>query len=317
MSERNISGQVYQVIELNCAGATAELWPALGGNCVRWSTAVAGDILWSPPLEELIGRPTRGGIPVLFPFPNRIRGGRFSFGGRDYQLPCNDSTKANAIHGFSPRLPWHVDVSAPASATLSFRLSRDAPECANLWPGDAELALTWELSPPTLSCQATVRNRCAGPLPFGLGFHPYFRVTGPTDRIMAPASGRWELVESLPTGKVIRVDGAYDLREPRIVGDISLDDVYTGLDRSDRQPGLPIVGRLLRSDGWAVTVRASADFRELVAFTPPHGKAVCLEPYTCPTDAANLTAQGLNVGWRELSTDEVWTGEVQYELGRG
>jgi aldose 1-epimerase len=317
MSQRDINGTAYEVIELKCGDATAELWPALGGNCVRWHTAMAGDILWSPPMEELVGRPTRGGIPVLFPFPNRIRGGRFSFGGHDYQLPCNDSTKANAIHGFSPRLPWHVNATAATSVTLSFRINRDAPECSKLWPGDIELALTWELTSTALSCRAEVRNQNSGPVPFGLGFHPYFRLTGPNDRISVPASGRWELVESLPTGTIIPVDAAFDLRQPRRVGDLSLDDVYTHLDISDHQPGPLVVGRLLRADGWSVAVRVSADFREMVVFTPPHGKAVCLEPYTCPTDAVNLAARGIDAGWKQLLAGGVWSAEVQYELGRG
>src|SRR6516164_3201905 len=120
IERREINGVNYEVIKLQCGEATAEIWPALGGNCVNWKTPTAGDVLWSPDLSELIGRPTRGGIPILFPFPNRMRAGRFSFAGRTYQLPCNDSTKANAIHGFSPRLPWQVQSSDATIARLNF-----------------------------------------------------------------------------------------------------------------------------------------------------------------------------------------------------
>jgi aldose 1-epimerase len=52
--------------------------------------------------------------------------------------------------------------------------------------------------------------------------------------------------------------------------------------------------------GVQVTQSVGTDFRELVVFTPPHGRSVCLEPYTCVTDAANLADQGLDTGWREL-----------------
>jgi aldose 1-epimerase len=315
--KRDINGVAFEVITLRYGDAAAEIWPALGGNCVSWSTAAVGDILWSPEISELVGRPTRGGIPVLFPFPNRIRAGQFTFAGRGYQLPCNDSMKVNAIHGFSPRLPWQVTSTSEIAATLNFRISRDAPESAGLWPGDAELTLTWELNPTLLSCRTDVRNLADGPVPFGLGFHPYFRLTGPDDRIRVPASARWELVDNLPSGSVVPVDAAFDLRRPRRVGDLNLDDVYTSLDMSNGAGRLYEAGRLTRADGVEVVVRVSPNFGEVVVFTPSHGKAVCLEPYTCPTDAVNLDARGLPVGWKKLLGDEAWIGEVRYELGRG
>ncbi len=314
---RAVGDREYDVVVLTCDDATAELWPALGGNCVRWSTAAAGDILWSPPMEELVGRPTRGGVPVLFPFPNRIRAGRFTFDGCDYRLPCNDSTKLNAIHGFSPRAPWRMQSLDCSGVTLSFRISRDAPECAEHWPSDATLTLAWSLSQTELRCRTEVRNCGAGPLPFGLGFHPYFRTTGPDDSIRVPARSRWELKDSLPTGVIAPVDEIFDLRQLRRVGELQLDDVYAEIEQTDLIGGLGEVGQLLRADGVSVVVRASTDFRELVVFTPPHGHAVCLEPYTCPSDAINLSAQGLDVGWRELGVGDAWTGEVQYEVGRG
>src|SRR5262245_7308071 len=83
-------------------GDRAEVWPALGFNCFAWRAAADGqvlDLLYADPQLFDNGRPTRSGIPVLFPFPNRIRAGRFSWGGRDYQLPLNDSAAVNAAHG--------------------------------------------------------------------------------------------------------------------------------------------------------------------------------------------------------------------------
>ena len=42
-----------------------------------------------------------------------------------------------------------------------------------------------------------------------------------------------------------------------------------------------------------VTVRSDAAFREHVIFAPRHSEVVCLEPYTCTTDAFNLAGNGL------------------------
>ena len=317
MIRRKVGQQELDVIVLTAGDAVAEIWPALGGNCVRWATGGTGEVLCSPPMEELVGRPTRGGIPVLFPFPNRIRAGRFRFNRIDYELPCNDSTKQNAIHGFSPRLPWQVQSLETNAARLNFRISRDAPDCLPHWPGDAVLSLIWKLSPTALSCHAEVHNCSELAVPFGLGFHPYFRLTGPDDKIRVPARDRWELADSLPTGDVLPTHGDFDLTKMRRVGDLRLDDVFTNLDVSHHENNLSDVGRLVRADGVAIRVQTTRDFREMVVFTPPHGQAVCLEPYTCPTDAANLASNERNVGWRSLNANENWFGEVNYELGRG
>jgi aldose 1-epimerase len=56
---------------------------------------------------------------VLFPFPNRIRDGRFTWDGREYRLPPNDPAMKNAIHGFACRRPWRVvDQGADAEVQL-------------------------------------------------------------------------------------------------------------------------------------------------------------------------------------------------------
>ena len=64
-----------------------------------------------------------------------------------------------------------------------------------------------------------------------------------------------------------------------------------------------------------VELWASPAFRELVAFTPPHRQAVCLEPYTCVTDAAHLQAQGIDAGWLSLPPGGRWTGVVEMVVG--
>jgi aldose 1-epimerase len=119
----------------------AEVWPALGFNCYRWQVAgpgASGELLYADPQLFDNGRPTRSGIPILFPFPNRIRAGRFTWEGKEYQLPLNDSTQQNAIHGFACRKPWRVvdrgSDGGSAWLTAEFRGATDAPESLAHWP---------------------------------------------------------------------------------------------------------------------------------------------------------------------------------------
>jgi len=65
--------------------------------------------------------------------------------------------------------------------------------------------------------------------------------------------------------------------------------------------------------GLAVEQRCSDTFRELVVFTPPWSSSVCMEPYTCVTDAINLEQQGVDAGLRVLAPGEQWTGWIDIE----
>src|SRR5262249_25561266 len=148
-----------------------------------WQAPAGGrvlDLLYADPQLFSNGRPTRSGIPVLFPFPNRIRGGHFLWNGKEYQLPRNDAVEKNAIHGFACRKPWrrvgHGADRDSAYVTGEFHGSRDAPESRDHWPADYLLRLTVRLKAGVLRLEAVVENPDHGPLPFGLGFHQYFRV---------------------------------------------------------------------------------------------------------------------------------------------
>lgn len=298
-------------------GSHAAIVPALGCNCISWQVA-GREMLYSPPISELAERPTRGGIPVLFPFPNRICAGRFTWAGRDYQLPCNDSTQANAIHGFTPRVSWRVQECSAESTCGHFAAdfigSRDAKIDASMWPGDPRITLKIVLHEHSLRLESTVTNAGDALLPFGLGYHPYFAASA-GDRMESPARGRWELEASLPTGAILPVDGISDLRHARSVEELNLDDVYTDFPAVLLgHDGLVERGRLLFAEGGSLSVRTSPTFRDLVLFTPSHRKAVCLEPYTCPTDAVNLAARGLDVGWLTVAPGESWSGAVEFRF---
>lgn len=304
-------------------GARAEVWPALGFNCYRWQVGDA-DLLYAAPNLFDDTRPTRSGIPVLFPFPNRIRDGAFVWDGRHYSLPLSDSTKKNAIHGFACRHPWRVieqgNNDDRAWVTGEFHASKDAPDDAKLWPADYRIRLSVILTENRLRLSAHIDNPDQKPLPFGLGYHPYFRTPLlPGSRkedcfVMAHADGFWELAENLPTGKIRPVDAARDLTEPRRVTDLTVDDVL----RVDAGPRTMLVLGTMQQKpaGATLQLRASPSFRELVVFTPVHRDAFCLEPYTCVTDAVNLQAKGVDAGWATLAPGATWNGVVELEFQR-
>lgn len=283
----------------------AEVWPALGFNVVSWR-----DVLYADPNLYSGGRPTRSGIPVLFPFPNRIRGGRFHWEGTTYQLELNDPAKKNAAHGFACRNPWrvigHGASEEGAWITGEFVCSRDGGYKREMWPADHRIALTVRLHKGALRLEAEVSNPDTVPLPFGLGYHPYFRLP-PGARVEVPAERYWVLRENLPDGTLAPVDGPRDLNRPRRLEELELDDVLTSLPA---RPGR-VDGMIERAQLGGVRLFCSPAFREMVVYTPPHRQAFAVEPYTCTTDAVNLQARGLDAGLLVLAPGASWRADIE------
>jgi aldose 1-epimerase len=183
-------------------------------------------------------------------------------------------------------------------------LSVDAPDRRSLWPADFLIEVRYQLREASLRCDVRITSPDRARLPFGFGTHPYFRIPlSPGSRrddclIQAPAAGEWELEGCLPTGKRLPASGRKDLREGQELKGLKLDDVLTGLVKDAEA-----VESIVMDPSAGLQVRQLFDpaFRELVVYTPPHGRSVCLEPYTCATDAIHLAERGIDGGWRVLS----------------
>ena len=247
------------------AGNRLDVWPALGFNAFRW-TASGVDLLDCDPAFFEVQKPTRTGFPILFPFPNRIRDGRFSWKGRDYTLPTNDSTKKNAIHGFGLNAAW--ESLPPSIAADHVDLSARFHGAAGAWPAEHTLTVTYRLGRGTLDVIAVVEAG-AEPLPMGLGYHPYFRLEpfgGADARPWIAARKMWELADSLPTGKLVEPSGDLDYSLPKPIAQRKPDDVYTDLDPRGTRADLQLVaGMTNASGGRRLEMWTSPAYRELVA----------------------------------------------------
>ena len=291
------------------SGSAACLLPEVGFNLYQLRVPVGGrmvEVLDAVSQFEVSGEsPSHSGIPLLFPFPNRIRGGSYDWAGREYRLEgIHQDGQGNAIHGLVIDRPWRVVHRDESSAVGRFQLSVDAVDRRGLWPADFVIEVGYQLHESGVRCDVRVANPDQVPLPFGFGTHPYFRVplaTGsrPGDcLIQAPAAEQWELVGCLPTGSRRPASGRIDLREGQELEGLKLDDAFTSLAVRDRQ-----IETVVMDPAAGLQVRQTFDsaFRELVVYTPPHGRSVCLEPYTCISDAIHLAERGIDGGWRTLA----------------
>jgi aldose 1-epimerase len=298
-------------------GSTAAIAPALGFNCFSFAPVIAGqavEVLWhDPQFRDGNTRPSRSGIPILFPFAGRIRGGKYRYRGREYQLETNDN-QGNAIHGFAYTRPWRVIAQTATSVTGEFHASVDDAAILKLWPADFRIRATYTVEGMQLLARYEFTNTGDGPLPWWFGTHPYFRLSlgggPPEDAVIRFAVGKqWELANLIPTGKVVDVADAAAFAAGTKVGAREFDNAFRDLGIESQLWS----GSVTDTVGQRTTVtRFGKPFRECVVFIPPHREAICLEPYTAVPNAFELTERGIDAGLAELPPGE--STEVRVEI---
>ena len=319
-AKKTVDGfQVYS-IEQN-GKAIGEIVPTLGNNCYAFRIADGNNwlnLIDEPPdLATLEQRPTAFGNPILFPFPNRIRNGKWEFEGKTYQFDKQPESPTT-IHGLLLNRPYKVDKHAADEngATLVCSLnSEDFPDVSRQYPFPFKIEITYTLKDAVLTMGIAIKNTGDGNMPMGFGIHPYFstNLTGTADAskavVTVPANKYWELDDVLvPTGIQKDVTGTLDLRNGQPFEKLKLDHVFTDVELVDGVSRCRIENR---DTGYGMVMESDAQFRELVVYTPPARDAICFEPYTCPTDAINLEAKGIPAGVVVLSPEETFSATVR------
>ncbi len=284
--------------EVRLSSGDAELAVNLRGGGMRRLAVGDWEVLDTYPAGTVAeGWP--GG--VLLPWPNRIRNGRWSWQGREFQVPVSSPNSPNANHGLVGWHEWSVLAQEQGSATVGTVVGPHGG-----YPFRLAAAVDYVLTPDRLTVTARVRNLGTEPAPLGAGFHPYFSVGATADGDVAdadlalPVRTALVLDGGLPTGESTPFDGAVGR-----IGDRAIDAALTDLDRDD--------------DGWArarlsgpageLELAVDDTWRWLQVYTAdklPAGRrrrTVAIEPMTCPP---NALADGVDL--IVLAPGEDWAG---------
>lgn len=235
-------------------------------------------------------RPDGGRGQVLAPWPNRVRGGRYTFDGSEQQLAVSEVSAGNAIHGLVRWVGWAVAARGADRVSLT----------TTVWPQTGypwllRLTATYTLDDEGLTVEIAARNDGAGTAPYGVGQHPYLTAGVPADHtvLTVPASRRLLTDDrSVPVGAEDVAGTPYDFRDGRAVGDLRLDDAFVGLEPGP--DGLVRVRLTEPRSGLGVELWADAATRCLQVFSgdtlpdPARRRAgLAVEPMSCPADAFN------------------------------
>ena len=258
-------------------------------------------------LDDIRGRMGLNGVPLLWPYANRLDEQAFYANGQKYSFDPglgNTGRGAIPIHGFVTGADaWKVvDAKADArSAWVTMKLDFfRIPRYMKQFPFAHTLSMTYRVQDGALEVHTRIDSLSDEPMPVAIGFHPYFQLTdSPREewRIAIGAKTHWKLEPSkLPTGETEPITRFLPDPKHVLVKDVMLDDIFTDLERDARgQATLSLIGKAQQVD-----VLIGPKFRTALVYTPPNS-SVAFEPMAAITNALNLTQKGL---YKELQSIE-------------
>ena len=273
-------------------GCGFEVVPQAGANLLR--LALCGEELVDGYVSERelkINRSCKSN--VLFPFPNRLKRGKYLWQGEEYFFQVNDSFTGNALHGFRKELNFYLaEVSTEKDrASLTCIYEEHGNDMVYPFPFSCRIDFVLQSS-NQFEWKASIWNEDRRAIPFGLGWHPYFRLadTINTVRLHLPVCDFVGIDEyMLPTGKRYPFD---EFSLPKALGSTVLDNCFALPDTSPPVFTYSLEGALGKLTFEQET--GPGRFNYLQLFTPPHRNSIAVEPMTCNIDAFN-NGEGLIV----------------------
>jgi aldose 1-epimerase len=208
----------------------------------------------------------------LVPYSNRIRDGRFNFAGQTIQLPLNFGDHPHSIHGHGWQSAWQVANHGAAELRLQYRRG------AGAWPFPYLAEQIFCLDESGLAIELRLLNLGTGPMPCGLGLHPYFPAT-PEARIEARVDGVWLTDDEVMPTTWCAPPANWDLSQGCAVRQMGCDNLFTGWDGTAR---ITWPERAL-----GLTMQAGGNLGHLVVYAPTGEDFFCAEPVSHCTDAFN------------------------------
>lgn len=215
---------------------------------------------------------------LLFPFPNRLKSGKFNYVGETFQFPLNDFGRPNALHGLLHDKAFEITSQQDDEICLSYSDNGDTAH----YPFPFKIDLTYKLTPGELKISVSITNTGDKVLPCSFGWHPYFNLPEGIDPGKIQLQGV-ELIEvdemMIPSGKKTPY---MTLEEPTPISGLSLDTCFHSIEEKDRY-----VTRLFFPDSSGLEVWQDSNHPYTQIYTPEDGKTIAIEPMTSNIDALN------------------------------
>ncbi len=272
----------------------AKIQPSRGANCLSFKhfpSKICALRTYNPDEITELDNPFLYGTPLLFP-PNRIKGGRFTYDGREYTLPVNEEATGCFLHGTLHETPFEVVEQSESTVTCRYEATENAPYLT--YPHAFTLVVKYEICEKGLKQTVSITNNSKLRMPVGLAFHTTFqmpfveggdvkniRMTLPVgeeyDRDMTDFSMTWETVS----------DKEFHAR-------LASGDVVPAEQFISRHFSRPMGAALRLTDtesGYSVVYDADGSFKYWMVYNGGNEDFLCVEPQTWINSAPQAPAK--------------------------
>ncbi len=280
-----------------------EISPNLGASITKLEAKVAANFqaVMRPTLDTALNGISASAFSsfTLAPFSNRIRGAKFVFEGREYQLKAT-ANDGSTQHGDVRNRAWQVTREADM---LVCRF-----DSSNLFdfnfPFSIRMKVTYRLIGNIFETHLEMENTGNSRMPAGFGLHPYF-VSANDLKLEFAAQGIYETDSSfIPTSGMKPIPNEFDFSSSRSVQGLAINHVFGGWNRT----------ATLAYQNLNLKLEASEIFSHLCVFAAPDG-TLAVEPISHCTDGFNLMAQGVeNTGVQILEPGHGLAGWVRLSI---
>jgi len=249
--------------------------PTLGGTITSLCLGPnLHQIMENDTTDELQENPLFRGR-FLFPFNDRIPEGKYTFSGKEYQLPLNCSEDGSAIHGFMYNKKVSVLKQTETEATFYWRTGKGQIQG---YPFDISLKTKIGLHNGGVKISFTVINEGSIPAPYALGWHSYFK-TDPSSTIKAAYPYYFDIDKNfLAVGDGVPTQGSkFDFTKKSSFSDLFLDHSF-----KVPKDGITILNNM----DYSIKIEQE-NFTYTQLFIPPHRTSIAIEPISSISNSFN------------------------------
>lgn len=235
----------------------------------------------------------------LVPFFGFLRSGTIPIAGGERPMAPNHPSEPFALHGDGWLAEWGVESAGDTGATLAYAHDGDGG-----YPFPYRAALGFALSDEALTVTVSVNNAGQGPMPAGIGLHPYFHKTADVE-LRARMSGVWPEPPDTERLGAQALPPDWDFTGGRRLDELELDHCFNGWD------GHATV--TWPSRRLALDISATPPLGILCVWSPKGEPFFCAEPVSQVNDGFFEMARGApDHGMRVLEAGSTLSGTVHF-----
>lgn len=212
----------------------------------------------------------------LFPSPNRIDDGKYTFNQKEHQLVCNETALNNSLHGHIYNKHFEVSKTEASenNAVITFSYSNEGSTVG--FPFSYKLGITYTFTKYNVTIDFNVINTGKQEFPFGLGWHPYFKSTNLNKSILNfEGNKKYSLNKKMIPLEEIKLP----FKTPLTLEDTFLDDCFL-INKPETT---------FKTPDYEIKIDFTSNTKDsfLQCYTPDTRDCIAIEPMTCAPNCFN------------------------------